>query len=115
MIWKEIDGFDGDYLVSNTGLVKGVDRMISGPEFHSRFQRGRILSPRNDGSGHLRVVISVNGYRYHVRVGRLVAEAFVKKLPGSGKRIVYKDGNIYNNNADNIKWNTVKRKKKRGM
>lgn len=115
MIWKEIDGFDGDYLVSNTGLVKSVARKITNPDGYWRYCKDRILSQRKDSWGYLKVVMSINTYKIDKRVGKLVAEAFVEKLPSSGKRIVYKDGNIYNNNADNIKWNTVKRKKKSGL
>ena len=39
-IWKEIEGFNGQYLVSNLGRVKSLERIVNGINI-SEFNRTR--------------------------------------------------------------------------
>ena len=64
-IWKEIEGYEGLYEVSNLGNVKSLNK-----------RKGRILKPIKDHFGYLRVNLYNSEYKIH-KVHRLVAEAFI--------------------------------------
>ena len=85
-IWKEIEGHEG-YWVSNTGLVRGPEGMCR-------------LDAKNK-----RVLVSIktNGKWYRLDVSRLVARVFIAN-PRKLDTIVHKDGDYYNNAADNLEW-----------
>lgn len=61
--WAEINGFP-DYAISNFGQVKSI-------------RWNRILSPRRNSYGLLRVIIYKDRKAHDVYVHRLVAEAFI--------------------------------------
>ena len=66
-IWKDIEGSDGRYKISNIGRVmsKGVDA-----RGHNR--KEKILKPKNDGWGYLHVGIRMNGKTVNRKIHVLV-------------------------------------------
>lgn len=104
-IWKDVQGFEGRYQVSNMGRVRGLDRWTLDERPH--FVKGMMLKPSlNKGKGYLRVSLSDGHRKYkHYEVHRLVALHFV---PG------YKEGLVVNhkneiktdNRAENLEWCT---------
>lgn len=69
-LWREIPEYSGAYLVSNTGKVKSVDRVVIK---RGKFvQEGRILVPDSCG----RVKLFKNGIGTQVRVEKLVFDVF---------------------------------------
>lgn len=103
MQWKDI--YDGNYSVSDSGLVKSNDRTINSAT-GIRNYLGKILKPEITQDGHCRVVISVGGKRQHIFVHRLVADAFIPN-PNNFPVINHKDENPLNNSVDNLEWCTV--------
>ena len=104
-IWKDIEGFEGRYQVSNMGRVRGLDRWSLDERPH--FVKGRMLklSP-NNGKGYLRVSLSDGHRNYkHYEVHRLVALHFV---PGYKKGLVVNHINEIktDNRAENLEWCT---------
>lgn len=94
-VWKDIEGFDGKYQVSNQGRVR------------SR-QKGewRFLKQGYGEGRYAQVVLSINGKRYTRRVHRLVAEAFIPN-PEHKTQIDHIRGyfsNSCSNFADNLRW-----------
>lgn len=85
-IWKEIEGHEG-YWVSNTGLVRGPEGMCRLVDKNKRTQVG----------------VKTNGKWFRCDVSRLVARAFIPN-PYKLDTIVHKDGDYYNNEADNLEW-----------
>ena len=91
--WKDIEGFEGLYRVSNTGKVFSIRRNI-------------ILKGKTDRDGYKAVVLW-NGKNNYRTIHRLVAEAFVEKKDGCNV-VNHLDCDKQNNNADNLEWTTVK-------
>ena len=89
-VWKDIEGYEGYYQVSNLGRVKGL-----------KFKR--MLKLCCDNYGYPIVVLSKGGIHRTRTVHRLVAESFIpniNKLPS----INHKDENKLNNSVDNLEW-----------
>lgn len=104
-IWKDIEGYDHKYQVSNLGRVRSVDHVISVPRKNGHYNKrvyGRILKQRNIGAGYYGVSL---GIRNNQIVHRLVAEAFV---PGyfDGAEVNHIDEDKHNNRWDNLEWMT---------
>lgn len=95
---REITGFEG-YYVSYYGEIFST-RKNGG---HSREMSPMVL--KEDKDGYLEVGLYHEGRRYFRRVHRLVAEAFIPN-PNHFPQINHKDGNVKNNQADNLEWCT---------
>lgn len=101
MEWKDISGYEGFYQVSETGLVKSLDRRVGG---RPGVIKGKILKPCVR-DGYHRVTLQKNGVLIKVFVHRLVATAFIGECPESCE-CCHNDGNRSNNHASNLRWDT---------
>ena len=106
-IWKDIQGFEGKYQVSNLGRVRSLDRTIIDKAGRVHHTRGMILKDSiNKGRGYYRVSLSDGHRNYtHIEVHRLVALHFV---PGYKEGLVvnHKNENKTDNRAENLEWCT---------
>lgn len=93
-IWKDIEGYEGLYQVSNLGRVKSL-----------KFNKIKILSQGISGSGYKIVSLSKENQRKIFLVHRLVAMVFIKN-PNNYPCINHKDENKLNNLANNLEWCT---------
>ena len=98
-LWRDINGYEGLYQVSNYGRV----RSISVRNQYGEKQRIKILKQHDNGRGYLKVSLSKNGKVKHSRVHRLVAEAFLFNPIGL-LEINHINFNTYDNNVDNLEW-----------
>ena len=71
-IWKDIEGYEGLYQVSNFGKVRSLDR------YNSRgcWIKGCIIEPTNC-KGYLQIVLFLNRKKNYYYIHRIVAEAFL--------------------------------------
>lgn len=91
-IWKEIDGFEDSYLISDTGNVWSN-------------KNNQLLNPMNDGNGYYRVGLYKNGKCKTFRIARLVANAFLINLDNK-PFVDHIDRNRLNNCIKNLRWST---------
>lgn len=88
-IWKDIEGYEGQYQVSNLGDIRTLDYK----------KTGTIRLMKQEKRKHGLYVMTKDFVRHEVH--RLVAHAFVNEYR-EGVEIKHKDGNILNNRADNL-------------
>ena len=98
-IWKDIEGFEGLYQVSNMGRVKSLNYRRTGKE--------GILKPLNDGRCYQQVKLWKDGKKKWYKIHRLVAQAFLdnsENLP----EVNHLDQDKTNNKVENLEWCTSK-------
>lgn len=97
-IWKDIDGYEGLYQVSNLGRVKSL--MCHG------FKRVKILKGCRYAKGYLIVNLYKSGKPISKSIHRLVASAFIPNTQLK-KEVNHLDANKVNNYVDNLEWCTT--------
>jgi hypothetical protein len=105
-LWRDIEGFEGIYQVSNKGSVKSLDRIIVCKDGKEKRYRGKVLKASDNGSGYKYVSLGrgVGNRRY---VHRLVANAFISNNEGLPE-INHLDNDRGNNYSYNLEWCTHK-------
>ena len=100
-IWKDIEGYEGLYQISNLGRVKSLNYHRSGKE--------GILKPKQDKYGYLVVCLSKNNKHKYMTVHRLVAKSFCNNdNPQEKNQVNHIDENKQNNVYTNLEWCTPK-------
>ena len=97
--WKEIDGTNGRYLISNKGRLKTTNWKNSG--------RTMIMNPAINKNGYLHTVILLKGKLKAIKLHSVVALAFIEN-PQNKPQINHKDFNTRNNSVENLEWVTAK-------
>ena len=97
--WKDIEGYEGLYQVSNKGRVKSLVN-------HKGVAREKVLKPEIV-NGYKRVMLHKNKTIKHLLVHRLVANAFLPN-PHNFPCVNHKDENKQNNVVSNLEWCTQK-------
>lgn len=118
-IWKDIEGYEGLYQVSNLGRVKSLDRIIVTKMNISRLMKGKILTIVPDPNNYMKVLLSKEGKQQIYLLHRLVAQAFIPN-PDNKPEIDHintdrtdntvwlnEDGSV-NYDKTNLKWATRK-------
>ena len=113
-IWKDIEGYEGSYQVSNLGRVRSLDRVCIMKNGLKRLQKGRIMAFCIGHDGYYLVKLCSKSSKVGYRVHRLVAQAFIAN-PNNYPYINHKDENKHNNSVDNLEWCTPKYNTNYGM
>ena len=96
-IWRDVEGYEGLYQVSNMRRVKSLNYNRTGKE--------RALKLQKDKDGYLRACLCKEGKIKNCQVHRLVGQAFLEN-PEGYPEINHKDENPLNNCAENLEWCT---------
>lgn len=105
-IWKDIEGYEGYYQVSNIGNVRGLDRIILRKTGFYEKHKGRTMAIRyNKRLNMYETYLSKGGKRKALKIHRLVAKAFIPNDDKTNKTTVnHLDGDRANNSFDNLEW-----------
>lgn len=98
-IWKDIEGLEGCYQISNFGRVKSLERVAeNGRKVHER-----ILKTRVNKKGYEYVCVQKNKKRIAIKIHREVSKAFLPN-PYNYLEVNHKDENKLNNHVNNLEW-----------
>lgn len=106
-IWKDIEGFEGLYQVSNLGRVKSLERVIIRKNGRKIPCREKNLTSSIGAFGYYRVNLCKNGRQFTKKIHTLVAEHFIGKRP-EGYDVNHIDENKANNAVSNLEYVTRK-------
>ena len=95
-IWRDIDGYEGLYQISDKGRVKSL-----------KYGKERILRPGIDGSGYYFIILYNDSVSKHFKLHRLVAQTFIPNLYNK-PQVNHLDENKLNNSVNNLEWATAK-------
>ena len=101
-IWRDIEGYEGMYQVSNEGRVRSLDRTITFKDGRKRIFKGQILKQQL-ANNYNKVDLQINKYKHSFNVHRLVAAAFIPN-PENLSDVNHKDENKLNNKCSNLEW-----------
>ena len=91
--WRDIEGYDGMYQVSDLGRVRS-----------RKSGEWKVMSASKNNSGYLIVQLSKYGKKKHFLVHRLVASAFIPNSDESKTQINHKNEIKTENIVSNIEW-----------
>lgn len=94
-VWKDIEGYEGLYQVSNLGNVRS----------YNKGQQWNVLKPCVNTWGYEFVHLFKNKKVKNAVIHRLVAQTFICN-PENKKCVNHIDGNKKNNHVKNLEWTT---------
>jgi len=103
--YKDINGHEGYYKISEGGNVRTVDHIVIRSNGRPHHVRERILRPRTCAGGYLNVALLKDGHRSQHRIHRLVANAFIPN-PDNKPEVNHEDFDVSNNCVSNLSWCT---------
>lgn len=103
--WKDIEGFENSYQVSNLGNIRSLDRKRVTKGGALAGIKGRVRKQKQSKSGYMIINICLDGVKSFHAVHRLVAKAFVNN-PHNKQTVNHIDGDKKNNAACNLEWAT---------
>lgn len=103
-IWKDIEGYEGYYQVSNLGRVKSLERDVIRKTDGAVIKRcEKILSISNGKCESKLINLSMHGKTKTYRLNKLVADSFLPN-PFRCTSVGYIDGDKNNNSVSNLYW-----------
>lgn len=105
-IWKDIEGYEGLYQVSNLGNVRSLDKEVCSVNVYGEYtmiRKGKILKQNKNKDGYYVVKLQHNKAKKTCLVHRLVAIAFINQKDGLDY-VNHIDENKANNSVDNLEW-----------
>ena len=106
-IWKDVNGYEGIYQVSNFGNVKSLDKKRPCKNGSFAIKKGMQLKLLVDRYGYNVVNLYLCKKKYKSKkIHRLVAEAFIPN-PDNELEVNHINGIKNDNNIENLEWVTA--------
>lgn len=105
--WKDVEGYESYYQISNLGRVKSLDRYIKNRYGSERLCKGKILNSKINKWGYREISLSKDNIQRTYRINRLVAKAFLDDY-SEQLEVNHKDENKINDNYLNLEMMTSK-------
>ena len=102
-IWKDIEGYEGLYQVSNLGKIKSIQYLNR--VNNKSYPRNKILKIIINEKGYLKVDLYKLKKKKRFRIHRLIAQAFIPN-PNNFPEINHINGNKQDNSINNLEWCT---------
>lgn len=103
-IWKDIEGYEDLYQVSNLGNVRSLDREVfNGKVYYTKL--GKKLKFFSDKNGYFCLHLAKNNKQSTKKVHRLVAQTFIVN-PNNKPEVNHKNGIKNDNRVENLEWVT---------
>lgn len=113
-IWKDIQGYEGLYQVSNFGRVKSLDRMAKCRGGVYKLNKERIVFGGIGKYGYNTVCLRKENKRKYLLSHRLVAINFIPN-PENKPKVNHINGVKTDNSIENLEWCTVSENTKHGF
>lgn len=101
-IWKDVEGYESLYQISNQGKVRSLDRSVIN-NGSIQFIKGKILKPINNGHGYLYINLCKDSKIKRTAIHRLVAKAFIYN-PDNLSQVNHKNEIKSDNRVENLEW-----------
>lgn len=95
-VWRDVDGYDGMYQVSDLGRVRS-----------KKYGYWRVMRPETNMKGYLRLGLSKDNKKRCFSVHRLVAQAFIHNDDETKTQINHIDECKQNNRVSNLEYCTA--------
>lgn len=96
-IWKDVNGYEGRYMISNTGKLLSIN---------GRFKGKKLMKPcigKKEGY-YITALRNKTKTKKDVRIHALVADHFLIRPEGNRIVVNHIDGNKLNNNVENLEF-----------
>lgn len=104
-VWKPVIGFEDCYEVSNTGLVRSIDRCIEKSNGELLNRKGVLIKLQKNAFDYYTVTLTRDSKKSTKLVHSLVLTSFTCARPEK-MECRHMDGNKHNNNIENLAWGT---------
>lgn len=107
-IWKQINGYEGMYEVSNFGKVRTIQRTILRKTKLGNLRpfiiKSKIKTANFSKNGYMTIALVKENKTYTTYLHRIIADAFVTGKTSDNNVVNHINGNKTDNRVENLEW-----------